>query len=467
VVLLFLGNARSTLIAALSIPTSVLGTFAVMNLLGYSLNTITLLALALSVGIVIDDAIVVLENIVRHVDEKGKDPMVAAVEATKEIGLAVMATTLSLVAVFLPVVFLAGIPGRFLRSFGITMSVAILVSLFVSFTLTPMLSSRWLVSHAHGGPKGWLERLTDAFYSPIERVYLAILRFCLRWRIVVVAASLAALLSVPVLGYFAKKSFLPIDDQAQFEVVVRAPEGRSLLATGVEAERLAREIRTRFADDLVGTLVTAGVEDAANDNVAVIYVRLTDPRTRPHTQEQVMDLVRREVLSQASEGVVASVSDVSIVGGSGAQNAKVQYYLVGPDLDGLAKYSGEAADRLRKVPGAVDVDTTLVVGKPELGVFVDRDRAAAHGVSVLDVAQTLALLVGGQKVGSYDENGQQYDVRIRADAAYRGDPDVLSLMPVRAPTGALVPLGDLVRVDRKSTRLNSSHRYISRMPSSA
>jgi HAE1 family hydrophobic/amphiphilic exporter-1 len=450
VVLLFLGNARSTLIAALAIPTSVLGTFAVMNLLGYSLNTITLLALALSVGIVIDDAIVVLENIVRHVDEKGKTPMVAAVEATKEIGLAVMATTLSLVAVFLPVVFLAGIPGRFLRSFGITMSIAILVSLFVSFTLTPMLSSRWLVARPHGTPKGWLERITDAFYSPIERLYLAILGFCLRWRFVVVVASLGALLMVPVLGYVAKKSFLPIDDQAQFEVLVRVPEGRSLVATSVEAERIAREIRTRW-DGVVGTLVTAGVEDAANDNVATIYVRLTDPRTRELTQEQLMDLVRRELLANLPEGTIGSVSEVSLVGGSGAQNAKVQYYLVGPDLDGLAKYSSEAATRLREMPGAVDVDTTLVIGKPELGVFVDRDRAASRGVTVLDVAQTLSLLVGGQKVGAYDENGQQYDVRVRADAPYRGDADVLALMPVRTPTGGLVPLGDLVRIEAGSS----------------
>jgi HAE1 family hydrophobic/amphiphilic exporter-1 len=450
VVLLFLGSGRSTVIAALAIPTSVLGTFAVMNLLGYTLNTITLLALALSVGIVIDDAIVVLENIVRHVDEKGKTPMVAAVEATQEIGLAVMATTFSLVAVFLPVVFLAGIPGKFLRSFGITMSIAILVSLFVSFTLTPMLSSRWLVAREHGAPKAFLERVTDLFYLPIERVYLAILRFCLRWRFLVVLASGLTLLSLPVLGYFAKKSFLPVDDQAQFEVVLRAPEGRSLVATGLLAERLAREVRTRYGDAVVGTLVTAGVDDGANDNVAAIYIRLSDPRERDVTQNELKDLVRRDIIANLPDDLFATVGDVSLFGGSGNQNATVQYNLVGPELDKLTALSHEAAERLRAVPGAVDVDTTLVVGKPELGAYVDRDRASQRGITVMDVAQALSLMVGGQKVGTYEENGRQVDVRMRADVQFRGDGQVLTLLPVLSPSGALVPLGDLVRIRESS-----------------
>src|SRR5919106_1633365 len=228
VVLIFLGNVRSTVIAALAIPTSIVGTFAAMKLAGYTLNSITLLALALAVGIVIDDAIVVLENIFRHVEEKGMDPKKAAVAGTREIGTAVLATTLSLIAVFLPIAFVAGIPGRFLRSFGITMSMAVAVSLFVSFTLTPMLASRWLRRRRAGDHrKSMLERLGDVGYRPVERGYGRLLDFAMRRRWLIVALSVGALISTVPLGIAARKGFLPVDDRAQFEVVVRLPEGRS------------------------------------------------------------------------------------------------------------------------------------------------------------------------------------------------------------------------------------------------
>src|SRR4029077_7583730 len=196
VVLLFLGNFRSTLIAALAIPTSIIGTFMAMWVMGFTLNTITLLALALAVGIVIDDAIVVLENIFRFIDEKKVRPMPAAIYATKEIGLAVLATTLSLLAVFLPVAFMSSIPGRFLRSFGLTMGASIAISLFVSFTLTPMLASRWLrldLRPAHERRKSALERLVDWFYRPVEAAYMKVLAFVIDRRWIVVVASLASL----------------------------------------------------------------------------------------------------------------------------------------------------------------------------------------------------------------------------------------------------------------------------------
>src|SRR5690606_35100234 len=220
VVLVFLGNLRSTLIAALAIPISVIGTFALMWFQGYTLNNITLLALALAVGIVIDDAIVVLENIIRFIDEKKMKPFPAAVLATKEIGFAVLATTLSLMAVFIPVAFIGGIPGRFLKSFGYTMAFAIGVSLLVSFSLTPMMSARLLKPH---NQDGFLKRLVDFFYRPIERVYMAILGFSLRRRWVVVLMCAASLGSCVPIAKSLPGSFLPLDDKAKFQVTIRAP----------------------------------------------------------------------------------------------------------------------------------------------------------------------------------------------------------------------------------------------------
>lgn len=442
VVLIFLGSVRSTVIAALAIPTSVLGTFAVMGWLGYSLNTITLLALALSVGIVIDDAIVVLENIFRFVEEKGMKPFDAAIEGTREIGLAVLATTFSLVAVFMPVVFLAGIPGRFLRGFGVTMSVAILVSLFVSFTMTPMLASRWLKPHVHGEQKSVLERIVDGFYRPIERAYLRILAFVLRHRWIVVVASIASLAAVPKLAGVAKKGFIPVDDQAQFEVSVRAPEGMSLVATEVHAERVARELRG--LPGVYGTLVTVGDGDRGDDNVGAVYVRLVDPRERALSQDEMKDLVRKTVLPKQDPTLRLAVNDVQLFGGGGQSTARIQYNVIGPDLERLEKVAEQAVAELKKVPGAVDVDSSLVVGKPELSVNVDRARAAQLGISVGDIANTLQLLVAGRKVSTYEEHGDQYEVRVRADRAWRGDPSLLGMLPVPTANGQSIPLADLV-----------------------
>jgi HAE1 family hydrophobic/amphiphilic exporter-1 len=269
VVLLFLGNLRSTLIAALAIPTSIVGTFALMKLQGYTLNTITLLALALAVGIVIDDAIVVLENIFKLIEERGYTPTQAAIEGTREIATPVLATTLSLIAVFLPIAFVAGIPGRFLASFGVTMSFSIAVSLFVSFTLTPSLAARWLKPKPVGDhKKGFLERLVDVFYRPLERAYMVLLTFLMKHRWIVVVASVGSLVAIGPLGKAARKGFLPVDDRAQFEVVVRLPEGRSVPATELVGERVARIIRAM--PEVTATLLTIGDDAAKTPNQARI-----------------------------------------------------------------------------------------------------------------------------------------------------------------------------------------------------
>ncbi|HEY3668246.1 MAG TPA: efflux RND transporter permease subunit, partial [Polyangiaceae bacterium] len=445
VVLVFLGNVRSTVIAAIAIPTSIVGTFACMWFEGFTLDTITLLALALAVGIVIDDAIVVLEIIFRNVDEKGMTPREAALSGTKEIGLAVLATTLSLIAVFLPVAFMAGIPGRFLKSFGVTMAFSIGVSLVVSFSLTPMLASRWLKTKKERGEnKPVLERIVDSVYGPIERLYSGALAFVMRHRWVVVLLACATLGSCLPLVKAADKGFLPRNDEAQMNVSVRTPEGTSLAATQIAGERIAREIRK--LSGVEATLTTVGDDDAVTQNLAHIYVRLVDPGARQKSQDEMMDEVRQKITSKQSPDLRITVSEVGAFSGGGFSTAKIQYTLSGPDLKKLETYSDSIVSKLKKVHGAVDVDSSLITGKPEIGVYIDRARAADLGVQVLDVANALRLLVEGVQVSTYEERGEQYEVHVRAEPQYRADKEGLRLLTVPSSRLGFVPLSDVVQL---------------------
>ncbi len=443
IVFFFLGNLRSTLIAAIAIPVSIIGTFATMNWAGYTLNTITLLALALAVGIVIDDAIVVLENIVRHIEEKKEKPMVAAVNATKEIGLAVMATTLSLIAVFVPVAFMGGIPGRFLRSFGVTMAFSIAVSMLVSFTLTPMMSSRWLSAHV-ANTKSIGERVVDVFYRPIERVYVAVLRFVMNHRWIVVGMALVTLGSCVPLVQVTPKGFLPVNDDARFQVQVRAPEGTSLPETRLLGERIARAIHEHPGVKL--TLTTIGEDNAQTRNLATVYVGLIDPVKRAMSQNQIMDWVRREVIAKQSPDLRITVSEVSAFGGGGFSTQRNQYSIRGPDLGKLEQITGEAVKKLVATPGAVDVDSSLIVGKPEIGVYIDRARAADLGVQPSDIAGALRLLVEGDRVSDYEEHGEQYEVHVRAERQYRADEQGLQLLTIPSSRLGFVSLSDVVHL---------------------
>ncbi|MDB4969774.1 MAG: nolG, partial [Myxococcales bacterium] len=448
VVLLFLGNFRSAVISAIAIPVSIIGTFALMWVEGFTLNMITLLALALAVGIVIDDAIVVLENIHRFIHALRYKPFPAAVAATKDIGLAVLATTLSLMAVFIPVAFMSGIVGRFLGGFGLTMAFAIGVSMLVSFSLTPSLSARWLdppevdadgniVEH-----KSRLQRIVDAFYLPVERVYMGMLGWSMRHRWVIVLACVIALASLGPLGKAVKKGFVPDDDQGAFQVNVRAPEGTSLQSTALIGERIARQIREQIPGVQLTTM-TIGDTDQRTPNRAGVYVRLIDPEKREQTMNQIMARVRNEIVSRQPKDLRIDVSQVDAFN-SGQSTASVQYGIYGPDLDKLAEYSTTIVRELKKVPGAVDVDTNLVVGKPELQVSIFREKAADLGVQVSDIAQTLQLLVGGLKISSYAEKGEDYDIRARAERQFRSDPRGLALVTVPSVRYGSVPLSEVV-----------------------
>lgn len=466
IVFVFLANLRATVIAALSIPTSIIAAFAIVQYMGFTLNMLTLLALTLSVGIVIDDAIVVMENIFRYIEEKHYGPRQAAVAATSEIGLAVMAITLSLVAVFLPIAMMEGIVGRFLKSFGITMAATILVSMLVSFTLTPMLAARWFKPAEHKDPQAAKSSKGQFFYSIIENAYLVALRFSLRQRWVVVLATVGCLATLPMLFKMVPKNFVPEDDSSDFQVNVQAPEGTSLEATRVLIARLARELRQ--LDGVRYTVASVADTEQRNPYQGTIYVRLVPIAQRNYGQLELMNFVRKNVVAKFVDGYEAqaataaksapqdklagrlriSVSPFAAFSGGGMGTGDVQFMIGGPDMEKLKQYSAKIMDDLRKVPDAVDVDSSLSLGKPQFGVTIDRAKAAELGVSVSDVANTLRLLVAGDKVTDYNEKGEQYEVHVRAVANARNRLEELSMISVPSTRLGTVPLGDVVRFER-------------------
>jgi len=448
VVLLFLGSLRSTIIAAIAIPVSIISTFGLMMIAHFTLNMMTLLALALAVGIVIDDAIVVLENIYRFIDEKKMKPFPAAIHATKEIGLAVLATTLSLMAVFLPVAFMSGIVGRFLYSFGLTMAFAIGVSMIVAFSLTPMMAARLLPPPPPEGEhrrKSWLERGSDYIYTPIQRLYSGVLAFCLRHRWVVGLAIVGSCATTIPMCKQVGGDFLPPNDEAQFEIYVQTPEGTTLEATTLVAERLAR--RTRQLGEVDSTLVTVAGGDQRQANIGNVYVHLTDPDRRVRDQATVMEDVRQHVVKDVPPGTrvaVQQVNDFSL----GGQNAVVSYVISGPDLDKLGHYGNQVMDQMRKVPGVVDLDSSLVDPVDETTVTPDLDRAALLGVDPGDITNTLAVLVGGVQASTFEDRGDQYPVFLRAAERFRNDPSALSLIAVPSRTLGQVPLSDVIKLGK-------------------
>ncbi|HKH73848.1 MAG TPA: efflux RND transporter permease subunit [Vicinamibacterales bacterium] len=448
VVLLFLGNLRSTVIAAISIPTSIVATFALLWYMNFTLNMLTMLALTLSVGIVIDDAIVVLENIYRFIEEKGMSPIQAAIEGTREIGLAVLATTMSLVAIFAPVGFMSGMVGRFMRSFGLTMAFAVMVSLLVAFTLIPTMSGRWLKvkprtedddHHVHDSKH-------SKIFGPIDRIYTRMLEWSMAHRGMVAALAVMVLLASVPMFRIVNINFTPQDDQSEFDVSLRAPEGTSLDATEVTANRVASAIRQ--IPEVVYTMITVAGDSAGTLNTASIYVRLKPIGERGRDQFEIMDVVRNEVLPKAApQGVKASLQAPGIAGGGGGGGqggqGDVTFVLQGPDLQILERASNALAAKARSIPGLVDVDTSLRVGKPEMSVRLDRPKAADLGVQIADAADALRLLVGGDQVTTYNEAGEQYEVHLRAEEQQRGSEAAIARLTVPSSRLGAVPLENI------------------------
>ncbi len=435
IVLLFMRNWRSTLIAAIAIPTSIISTFSLMKWMDFTLNQITMLALTLMVGVVIDDAIVVLENIYRFREEKGLPPMQAAIEATRDIGLAVTATTLSLVIIFLPVAFMEGLIGRFMSSFGYTAAFAIMVSLLVSFTLTPMLCSRYLKVAENGGrPKSRETRFFRAIASPYRRMLYWSMTH--RWAIVV-GSLLVALSSIP-LAIGIGKDFLPQDDQSQFEVTVKLPPGSSLQGSEEVMKQVEAELRQ--LPGVRALLTRIGADIRRQVDRASVIVELVPVEERKESQQELM-LMARQRLARFRDLTIGVQLPALI---QGATRYDLQFYIQGPDLDQLEKYSSVLMQRLSEVPGVRDLDSSYEPGKPEVQVRINRDKAADLGVSVASIATALRTLVGGdEQVTTYREGEDRYDVQLRVSEEFRNSPDALERLYVPSSKLGNVPLSNV------------------------
>jgi len=441
----FINDWRTTLIATSAIPASIIATFACMWALDFTLNNITMLALVLAIGIVIDDAVVVHENIFRHMEEHRRPAMEASRIGTSEIALAVMATSLSLVVIFVPVAFMEGQIGRLFNSFGLTIAFAILVSLFVSFTLTPMLCSRFLkVEHGASGSKSnWV-------YRSIENSYVAVLAWSLRHKWLVAFASLALIASGYPLLRMTHLEYIPRDDTSQFEVALIAPPGISL----DQMDRTFAEIEGRLkklkgVTSLLTTIgdssgrLTRGSGDVTRGS---IYVKLVDLEERDYSQFDVMREARTMLADYPDFRI--GVSDIDPLR-SGGNTFAVDVNLVGTDLDVLSEYTYKLIDRLKKVKGLTDVDTTLSVRKPELQVVIDRDRAADLGIAAEPVATALSMLVGGEPISTFKDGDEQYDVWLRAQSRYRTDRGSIADLSIPTPDGRLVPLGSFTKSEER------------------
>lgn len=441
-VMLFMRDWRSTVVAGLAIPTSIIATFIYMRWMGFTMNNLTMLGLVLAIGIVIDDAVVVLENIFRHIQEEGESPFEAASKGTAEIALAVIATTLSLVIIFLPVAFMSGRMGRFFHSFGLTTAAAILVSMVISFTLTPALSARMLRKRpehqAHGG----------RLYRLLERWYGGMLAWSLRHRWVIVVVGVAVAYSTGPLFRTVGKTFIPQDDQSEFEISYRAPGGMTL----AETSRITGEIETRLRTmrgvanvfntigDQTGRL-KAGEGDVTSGS---IYVGMTPLSERKFSQFDVMADVRT-ILADYPD-LRSSVQGTNPLATGGSRFADVELTLRGPDLDRLEDYAERLMASMRKIDGLVDVDTTRAVRSPELRLQIDREKASDQGVNVQDIAATVQAFVGGLPVSKYKEADEQIDIWLRAEAGRRRTPDDIANLTVESRGGELVRLGNLVQL---------------------
>jgi HAE1 family hydrophobic/amphiphilic exporter-1 len=441
IVFLFLNSWRSTVITGLTLPIALIGTFLFMYAFGFSINMVTLMALSLCVGLLIDDAIVVRENIVRHL-QMGKTAYQASLDGTQEIGLAVLATTFSIVAVFLPIGFMGGIIGKFFHEFGVTIVAAVLISMFVSFTLDPMLSSIWHDPEAesHGKPKvnptlydRTIGRVTGWFDNATERLadgYQTILRWSLAHKLATVLGSVAifvvSVVMVPMLG----TEFVPKADYSETNVSFYTPVGSSLELTESKAKQV--ETIVREFPEVRYTLATINTGAAQGKIYANVYVRLVDRKDRSRSVDQ-MSATLRERLKQVPGITVTHAGLNDSVGGA----KQIEFSLQGPDLKELERMSRLVTARIQGIPGLVDLDSSVKPDKPTVAISVKRDAASDLGLSVAQIAGSLRTLVAGQTVGNWRApDDQTYDVNVRLAPDARTAPQDLERLPFATGSNA-------------------------------
>jgi HAE1 family hydrophobic/amphiphilic exporter-1 len=472
VIFLFLADIRSTIISAVAIPTSIIATFTLMRALGFTLNMMSLMGLSLAVGLLIDDAIVVIENIFRHLD-MGQSPFRAAFDGTKEIGLAVMATTFSIVVVFLPVAFMSGIVGRFFYQFGMTIAFAVIVSLFVAFTLTPMLSSRFLKKEGEVGeaPRNIIARGIWKFYRFILKViapwdyffkkvndwYKETLRWSLNHRFLVIVIATLTFIGAMFMGGLVGTEFMPSSDEGKISVSFRTPAGTDMNITSQRAQEV-EDIIAKFPGVKMIFTTIGSQQNPVNEGG--IYVKLVDRSERPYSAQQMVDSVRKAIA--VVPGIKYAVSAGE--GATGHTEAQVQISIRGLDLDVLADVSKKVEKIAKETPGTVDIDSDLEEGKPELRVTIDRGLANDLGINIYDAAASIRSLVDGDVVTRYKEGDKEYDVRIRlkdedrANTADIGQLLVPSRKDVSGKRNFLVPLSHIAQLE-KTDAIGKYNRY--------
>ena len=458
IVFCFINSWRSTVITGVTLPISVVSAFIVMNAMGMTLNVMTLMALSLSIGMLIDDAIVVRENIVRHL-EMGKDHLEASRFGTSEIGLAVFATSLSIIAVFVPVAYMKGIVGRFFYQFGISVAFAVLVSLFVSFTLDPMLSSRWHDPsiHLQGKRKGiarWLERFNERFEILADR-YRGAIGWALDHRKTVMLSALAAFIGGIVIFGTLESSFMSKEDKGEFQVSFKTAPDASMSETEDRLQAVLASLKD--IPEIDHTYATIGAGDSGTVRDGLLYLKLTERAERQRNQFTLQREVRQRL--QKIAGITFSIEEVGQIGGA---QKPLNVNLKGDDLTTLKKLGLRLKEELYTVPGIVDLAVTLEHDIPEYRLKVDREKALSAGVSTNDIVGALGRLVGGEAISTYeDEDGDAVDVRVRLPEALRRDPAQVSDLKVSVPDGnggvKLVSLASLV-----STRVATSPTEINR-----
>lgn len=456
---LFLGNWSSTLNVLLAIPTSILGSFIVLYLFGFTLNTFTLLALSLAIGIVVDDAIMVLENIVRH-RELGESLVEGALKGAKEIAFAAVATTMSIVAIFLPVVFMPGIIGRFFFQFGVTITAAVLLSLLEALTLTPMRTSRFL----EVGHQGRLTRTIDGWFHSLSRRYSSILEFCLnhRWKVVIGSLLFFAgtfLALIPI-----RKEFVPPQDQSRFLLRIQTPVGSSMAYTDVHARKIEEYIKAR--PETAGYFASVGGLSGDQTNLINIFLTMKPPGMRPIdpvkkrglTQQEFMGVVRKEISALSSEYRV-SAQDLSMRGFSASRGFPVEVTIKGKDWETLTSSTVQIMEEMRKSGKYADVDSNFLQGQREAQIYPDRNRAALYGVSIAQIGEVINAMIGGVRAGQFSEGGRRYDIRVRVATEERQNIADIRNIYVRNNRGELVSLAQVTRIEDRAalqsiTRLN-------------
>ncbi|WP_255987730.1 efflux RND transporter permease subunit [Chitinolyticbacter albus] len=465
IVFLFLGSWRSTMITGLTLPVALIGTFFALSVSGFSINVMTMMALSLCIGLLIDDAIVVRENIVRHA-AMGKNHTRAALEGTAEIGLAVLATTSTIVAVFLPVGFMGGIIGQFFHQFGITVCAAVLISMFVSFTLDPMLSSVWPDPHVHGGkrPLGkLLDKLEDGMTWLAER-YSRLIRWSLAHRIAVIAIAIASLVIAFGLARFIGSEFVPKADLSKLSLSFSTPVGSNLDYTAAKSRQIEALLKREFPE-VRGTYVTLNTGQAQGKHNGTMMVFLTPKKERERGQAELLPLMRTAI------NRVAGVEIISLepFGGGGPEGKPIRISLQGPNLDELARLSQRFTADLAKIHGLVDIDSSMKAPQPAFNVDIDRERAASLGLTPQQIGDALRPLIAGDAVSTWQApDGENYDVNVRLDRAARSDNAMLGTLYLASPSSDasgnpnMVPLAELARVTESTTPVQISRRNLFR-----